>query len=237
MKKHYFLAGVIMILLLSVRGINASAQGVYENVDGDLAPDEDGYEDSCLQAEVSEESLKETDEEEVFHTLDSAQGFAMSLPVTHFKQETSYYCGPATTKQTIYYLGGGNYSQSTLAKELQTTSSGTVMGNIPTIINKHLPGKGYAMRTIPGNQSTYASQIYTALTSGKPVVIDIIASKSDGWPYNTNGHFLNISGVSCGTQGNYITVTDPNSSNAKDIYPLSTVYKVNSKHWNKAYIW
>lgn len=45
-------------------------------------------------------------------------------PAWWYKQETNYYCGPATVKMTVKYLTGRILSQSALAREMGTVSNG-----------------------------------------------------------------------------------------------------------------
>ncbi len=206
---------------------------LYENVDGDLSIEE-GARPFIPNKNIPSMNYNNNQAE-----LFSTNGFKKKLKMPHFRQENGYYCGPATVQQTISYVAKVTVSQKVLAKELGTTKDGTDMMNIAKVVNKRISGTGksYTMRQIPDSQSDYAVNVYNALCAGKPVIIDIKATKSDGWKYRTNGHFLNISGVICNDSVNSIIVTDPNSKDKTNTYDLSVVYKVNNKHFRRSYIW
>ena len=206
---------------------------LYENVDGDLSIEEG----ACPF--IPQKSIPAVSYNNKQAELLSTNGFKKTLKMPHFKQENGYYCGPATVQQTISYVGKVTVSQRVLAKELGTTKDGTDMRNIAGVVNKHISGTGksYTMMQIPNSQSDYAVNIYNALCAGKPVIIDIKATKEDRWNYKTKGHFLNISGVRCNDLQNTVTVTDPNSDDRTNKYDLSVVYKVNNKHFRRSYIW
>lgn len=52
------------------------------------------------------------------------------------KQQTTYWCGPAST-HFVLHSQGRNIAQSTLAKELGTTTGGTAIQKIPAVLNKY----------------------------------------------------------------------------------------------------
>jgi hypothetical protein len=52
------------------------------------------------------------------------------------KQQTTYWCGPAST-HFVLHSQGRSVAQSTLAKELGTTSGGTAIERIPAVLNKY----------------------------------------------------------------------------------------------------
>lgn len=52
------------------------------------------------------------------------------------KQQTTYWCGPASV-HFVLHSQGRNVSQSTLARELGTTTGGTAIQNIPSVLNKY----------------------------------------------------------------------------------------------------
>ena len=86
---------------------------------------------------------------QVVPTAPMARGFYAYhvLSVQQFHQETTYWCGPAVTKQTINFLSGGtiNPSQSTLASTLGTTTAGTDS----TRINSYLSSQGFPYANVP----------------------------------------------------------------------------------------
>lgn len=167
----------------------------------------------------------------------SSQGVIANLKVKHVKQSNGYYCGPATTAQTVNYLTKKSYSQSTMAKALGTTKDGTAMGNIPGVVNKYVGKKiNYTKRDI-GKYGDFCTSLYTALSKNRPVILDIKADKGSGWAFTTKGHFCNVSGVEYSSRGSFVSVVDPNSKNSVDRYTAKVVYNVTNAHWNHAFIW
>ena len=62
--------------------------------------------------------------------------FYMDVP--GYKQETTYYCGPATLKQTMQYINKRSLPQSAYASALGTTTAGTDGMNIIKYFNDNL---------------------------------------------------------------------------------------------------
>lgn len=133
-----------------------------------------------------------------------------TLNVPAYKQETSYWCGPATTKQTMQFLTGSSNSQSSIASSLGTTSSGTDGTKIVKYLNNNQSHYYYTIYELNQDDidTEYAQQmIDLALFQNAPVILRVNTKGISGWPYSSSGHFLNLSG-----QTQYATkyqVTDP----------------------------
>lgn len=207
-----------------------------EGISGD-SNNESTYVPSLEEKQVIEENKQLVEYELKKQQHRSSQGVKVVLDVTAIKQSETWYCAPATVKQTLDYRNGKSSTQKTYATELGTTTSGTDMTQIPTVLNKHLSTKKYAYMDI-GTYSNYTASVTAGLQKGNPVVIDIKAKTSDGWKYNTAGHFLNICGMDASIDGTKIQVADPHYNyTGKQWYDAKTVYNVNNAHSRKAFIW
>lgn len=170
----------------------------------------------------------------------------VNLKVTGYKQITTYYCGPATTQQTLGFFLKANQipTQDVLANKdnLKTTKQGMDMTLISGVINKYLKKYShkvsYSMVEI-GTEKEWKKKILSSLSNNKPVILDIDSSSYSGeWGYYTTGHFLNVSGYRINKGKEEIKVTDPALSKVREKWhPLSLVYKVNKAHWRKSMIW
>lgn len=160
----------------------------------------------------------------------------MNLKVPTCQQINNYYCGPATVQQTIKFYKGSAPSQDSLASQLGTTTAGTDMTKIAGVINNNLGYSQYSMIAI-GTEDDWINKVTYALSINKPVILDIKAQIND-WPYNTNGHFLNVSGYNRSVSPHQTKVTDPWEKKLGDSwYSTSVVYKVNYAHFRRAMIW
>lgn len=145
-----------------------------------------------------------------FSVPDSAE-----LPVPVCKQEERYYCGPATAQQLIR-LFGKDYTttQDQIARDMGTTSIGSSLSQIV----RYVENSGYAVYRILKNLSieemhrligANISSYYT------PPIGRLKFWKVGNWPYETSGHFLNISGYDYTNHSDAIEeceirLTDPN---------------------------
>lgn len=120
------------------------------------------------------------------------------IQVPCYKQETRYWCGPATVKQTLQYLKGSSPSQSALAKALGTTTSGTSIYAIQKYLNNHQNKNTYVQMTPSSNNAMQNAMLMAVKTYKAPPVL-LVKIKDDNFGkkagYNSNGHYLNVSGV------------------------------------------
>lgn len=137
----------------------------------------------------------------------ASRATSKNLSMTFYSQSNSYYCGPATTQQTLKYLNGSSPSQSTLATELGTTSSsGTDTNNISDYLNNNTD-KSYSVLWWWADASALSDMVITDVDAGTPIVAHVIISTKSEWPYTTTGHYMNYNGYS--SSGSSINVTDP----------------------------
>lgn len=154
-------------------------------------------------------------------SLKSSRSFSpyKFLSVTTFNQETYYYCGPATLKQTTHYLNGYSSSQSIIANAVGTTSSnGTEASEMVSYLNEKTTHP-YASLWWYANQTAFENTIVSTINEEIPVVLHMSSSRSDvgdgKWPYTTSGHYMNIHAYSSG--GTTLYVTDPFAYEGGDI--------------------
>lgn len=127
----------------------------------------------------------------------AAYGYYLNMP--RFKQENSYYCGPATTKQTLHCRMGWSESQSYYAARIGTTTSGTYDSKMVEYINSVLPENPlwtFRLETIDHmNGKILNAMLYFGNPTIIPVRIPQWKVNIGLWPYATNGHVMNISGI------------------------------------------
>jgi hypothetical protein len=168
---------------------------------------------------------------------------AATINVPNFKQETTYYCGPATTKQTMQYINGSSQTQSQIASALGTTSDGTDGTKIVTYLNNNQKRNSYTIAT-DLSVDGFKDRIYKSVAVfNSPMVLRVKFTNTSGnsWKYSTTGHFMNVSGF---TQDiNTVRVTDPNIKNvnpsASDQYyvSFSELRQAELDHFAQHYYW
>lgn len=130
------------------------------------------------------------------------------LGVPYCEQETDYYCGPATAKQTVTYLTGSAESQSDIWQDIKDddveATNGTKLRNY---INSKQNENIYSLKN-PSSASQMSEDIFYDLNLGIPVILWVKVTEGGNWLYTTSGgHFMNASGINTG--GSLIEVTDP----------------------------
>lgn len=154
-----------------------------------------------------------------------AMNFAnITIPVPSYAQLKNYYCGPATTKQTLQYIGNhivGSYNsphqytiasalgteinQCTFWEDIQTYLNGYVFAGVAVCYLEHTPSSNYQME----------AGIHSALNAHHPPILHISTFDSTGYGnggvlgYETHGHYLNASGYKSESNFQYYRVTDP----------------------------
>lgn len=127
---------------------------------------------------------------------------------TMYKQEKSYYCVVASCKAAMQYLTGSSDSQSAIASELGTTTSGTTFDNARTYLNNHQTANIYVLKGASTVQSVMESNFYSAINIfNAPPLISTKFSTTNGWAYNTSGHTMCISGAR--SDKAYFRIADP----------------------------
>lgn len=129
-----------------------------------------------------------------FFLLDTTvYNFTAAIP--YFKQQNSYYCGPATTKQSLHYISGTSPTQSVIANGLGTTTAGTDGAMIVTYMNAN-QSEVYYIDITPANEADMASRIYRGMSFyGSAPILRLKMTTGQGWDYASSGHFMNASGI------------------------------------------
>ena len=143
---------------------------------------------------------------------------SQNLDVPFYSQENDHYCGPATTRQTYRFFLHTDVnlpSQSQIAHELKTTTSGTDTNNIATYLNNAF-GLGYQVLWSWDN-STLPTLVTNNIGTGAPIILHVSISNANAgrngindtskWPYTTSGHYMNLNGYT--DSGRVCNVTDP----------------------------
>lgn len=168
----------------------------------------------------------------------------IGISVPYYRQINNYYCGPATTKQTMQYLIGQSDSQQTIASALGTTTAGTDGTKIVSYLNSHQT-ENYYIITSPASANHMADCTAKCMADyfATPIV-RVKMQTNQGWSYNSNGHFMNITGQLSPISGFEYTVVDPyiqyvDSSNTTGRYTISinVVYASVMNHFAQHFYW
>jgi hypothetical protein len=144
-------------------------------------------------------------------------------PVSLFMQETSYWCGPATVRQSLSYhksasgSGVSLPSQSTLANEIGTTTSGSVTTAMVRTLNSYSGKFGsiyYVASDIEDTSNPYESfvnRIGTMLRSGSTAPIILVQTNYlERYKGHSTRHYITISGFDDRTSTITMRSVDPN---------------------------
>lgn len=189
-----------------------------------------------------EEPLEPTLEPTVVYderTGKSANLYTLEVPL--HTQETSYYCGPATTLQTLEYHSSYGHTQKSLANDLGTTSSGTDGLNIVNVLNANQSKVNYIVASVSTQEKMMISLLSSIGVVHSPAVLRINTNDVPEWPYPTSGHFLNVSGIlddfsTVYLTDPYIQWVNPSSTGS---YPIEAEYVFNASnnHFAKHFYW
>lgn len=146
---------------------------------------------------------------------------------TNYRQETSYYCGPASARQSLSWhkakSGSGTAlpSQSTLAGRIGTTSSGSLTSGIARALNSYDStfGNVYYVASNLTDTSNPTSTFYTriGLMIEGGVTAPVILTQTSRIPrYNGHAsrHYMTVSGIDDRTSTVKMRSVDPNWSSA-----------------------
>jgi Peptidase_C39 like family len=173
-------------------------------------------------------------------------GTYKAISVPSFEQETSFWCGPATTKQVLHYLNGSSSSQSTYATGLGTKEAGTDFSIIDDYLNTK-QSKNYYIYSSGYSYGTWSDKIHYSLTKSTPapVLLDLEIYPSYMPKYTTHieGHILNVSGEDSRYSPVTIRLTDPYDQGNRGVtlgnvwHPHKGVYDANMAHFRQAILW
>lgn len=145
------------------------------------------------------------------------------------KQETYYYCGPATVKQLDDYFNGNRYTQKQIAGYLGTTKQGTDFSRVKQFLRDYVKS-GYNIDSI-GSFDNWHRIVVNSINNNRPAVLDINAEGIEGMGYNSSGHILNVSGYRFGSVPNVVQVSDPHwKFSGEKKYSADLLYRVNKNH-------
>lgn len=169
---------------------------------------------------LSSERMAEIEElkEKVAENTPSPQmriGGKNILSVTNQKQINSYYCGPASTAQTLGFLGVSK-TQATLGSEMGTTSeAGTYVYKIRDTLNKYLGSGTY--KYVLTSEISFGSGLQYSINANKPVICHTMTGALPVYkPYAKNtGHYVVATGYDWMAQGSTgwsnVRYNDPNN--------------------------
>ncbi|WP_405131628.1 C39 family peptidase [Paenibacillus sp. FSL H8-0317] len=173
-----------------------------------------------------------------------AIGDLKTVGVTPFKQETTYWCGPATSKQVLNYLNGSSESQSYYAQKLGTTKDGTDFTVVDDVLNNLQSNYTYSYSTsLPIESWKYA--IMYSSDNYHPAVLDlkITGNELENYTGTVSGHIINVSGYEFRTNDAKVRLTDPydqgnrGKTHGNKWYTLEKVWQANQNHFRQAIIW
>ena len=164
------------------------------------------------------EPVNTPDMEQVFAAKDMPSRQRAASKIINFPfqtQQTNYWCGPASASMLLRSIGY-NYSQTTMASKMGTTTNGTNAGApVVNALNSVTKGSRYYFRWQWHNYSqvsTIKSHVVQALDWGNPVMVNTMEGPGDvyirghnigGWLYHYGlvGDYFNY--------GNEVTYVDP----------------------------
>ena len=143
------------------------------------------------------------------------------LNVTAYRQETTYWCGPANIKQVVQYINGSSSSQSTYASSMGTISSdGTYVYKMTNELNKRQSKFTYAYKEISNSMTTtqFMEIVKNSIFSSKPMILH--ANTKSLYLYNGTalGHYLTLNGFAYDVQA-------PGPQSPPKIYYTDPYYK------------
>lgn len=130
---------------------------------------------------------------------------AYSLNVPTYKQDNSYYCGPASAQMVLRYVDGRLISQSSLGSAMETNQShGTYVYRLRQEINLYRGVSGYYAEASNTNRSLFTS-IQKSVSDKHPVIARV-TTKTLNPAYNfVSGHYVVITGYNFGVPNGTIT--------------------------------
>jgi len=151
-------------------------------------------------------------------------------PVSNYKQERSYWCGPASVRQSLSFhrtdSGSGTSlpSQTTLANKIGTTTSGSLTTSIVSALNSYdgvFGNVSYLASDITDTSNPYESFVNRIGTMLRSITINatapIILAQTKYIPrYNGASlrHYMTMSGINDNVSPMQMRSVDPNYNSA-----------------------
>jgi len=233
MKRALVLSALTTVLLLTVLSGQAGAVGKPDMSDGAVLDDPRASGSRGLELE------RITAEKEAELGIGEGSGISiMSLnkygvqtrPVTNYKQETTYYCGPASSRQSLSFhksRSGSSSSlpsQGTLAGRIGTTTDGSATTGIVSALNSYsgtFGSIGYVASDITNTSNpyeTFVNRIGTMLRSitQNPTAPIILVQTKYIPRYNkvASRHYMTVSGINDDASPMQMRSVDPHYSSA-----------------------
>lgn len=192
MKKIFAL--ILAVVMLASFGVVANAEEP-TGLTGALE-----YNSAIDNTELTADELQKVEEKlAVLEQIEQEQVSTWATTWSHlpgtftlYYQTTNYNCGPACVQSTIKYINGSAPNQSTVASGCKTTTNGTYLSNMVTYLNKQQSENQY-ISVYNETKSSFAGALYSAVSYYEvPAIVGFACSTSDGWAYNSNGHFTCI---------------------------------------------
>lgn len=123
---------------------------------------------------------------------------SISDDYTLYRQERNNYCAPACVKSILKYITGRTFSQSNLAEEMYTTSTGTLFINVETCLNNNQDDYNYNLwNTIDFDTTEMCTYInFTVYRRSMPLFFGLAPTSVNNWEYtNLSKHAVNIIGI------------------------------------------
>lgn len=168
----------------------------------------------------NQENLRILEEEWANTPMPYAYNITKRLDVPAYRQETTYWCGPANVKQVIQFINGNSSSQSTYASSMGTASGvGTYVYKLTNELNKRQSKFTYAYEEISTiSEADMRDKIIRNVVNDKPMVLH--AKTKSLYMYNGAdlGHYLTVSGYMLDTTG-------PGTQQPPQAYYVDPYYK------------
>jgi hypothetical protein len=175
-------------------------------------------ENKKISKETYDYIIKNTDPSELDATLDkylngnfndeiintnsmyATANFSYKLSVPNYRQETSYWCGPANIKQVLQYINGSSLSQATYASSMGTNSTdGTYVYKMRDELNNRQSRESYVYSLMGSGGYSFDSFLNFhsfALTKSAPLIYHIKTHTLYMYNGTSLGHYLTGSGYS-----------------------------------------
>jgi len=151
-------------------------------------------------------------------------------PVTNYKQETTYWCGPASARQSLSFhksdsgSGTGLPSQTTLSKKIGTTSDGSATSAIASALNSYdgvFGSVSYLASNITDTTNPYESFVNRIGTMLRSITVNptapIILTQTKYIPRYKGvsaRHYMTVSGINDNVSPMQMRSVDPHYNSA-----------------------
>lgn len=122
----------------------------------------------------------------------------VKLAIPSYKQEKSYWCGPANIKQVLQFINGTSKSQSEYAKETKTEENGSAyVYLVRNVLNKYTKS-GYYSYVLGTNydETGFRALVKENVHANKPIILHAKTGSLEKYNGNDFGHYLTVGGLS-----------------------------------------